>query len=332
MSNDPLLQPTAPRPARAAAEIDAKPTKVCLVIVFNHRYDGNLPKLDRIYRGRFQHVRYLVPFYRGDRGDVLPVYYSSFQFEGFFRTAWEGLRGEGFTHYLFLADDMILNPRVTDSTLCRRLKLDEDTAYIRDIHPITEGDLNAFWFASALSAVAGTNGVNWTSELPAPADARANLDAKGYPMGRFGLHNFRRGLRPKALLRAALYLAQRLARRRRDRQTALLDPPYPLVNGMADILAVPAAHMEKFCTWCSVFAAMGVFVEVGAATALALSCPRLVCEADVGFPGMDWGNQVEPRDAYCRPFGNQIDKLLAGFDENVLFMHPIKLSQWQFAS
>ena len=74
---------------------------------------------------------------------------------------------------------------------------------------------------------------------------------------------------------------------------------------------------------------MSVFVEIGAPTALALSCAGLITEADTGFSVLNW-HTVAESDAYCRPFGNRIDQLLAGFDESVLYMHPIKLSQWQF--
>ena len=138
----------------------AAPTKVCLVILFNHKYDGTLPKLDRLYRDRFEHIRYLVPFYRGDRPDVYPVYYSSYQFEGFFRTAWERLREEGFTHYFFLADDMILNPRLTGENFCERLGLDDHRGFLQYVYPITQSRMTAFWLLPALVAVAGKNGVN----------------------------------------------------------------------------------------------------------------------------------------------------------------------------
>ena len=270
-----------------------------------------------------------MPFYRGDRTDVYPVYYSSYQFEGFFRIAWERLREEGFTHYFFLADDMILNPRLTGENFCERLGLDDHRGFLQYVYPITRSRMTAFWLLPALVAVAGKNGVNWASELPDPNDARDNLAAKGYPMGRFGWHNIRHGFRAKAFFQTFFYFAHRFNRWRRDRRTDLLGPPYPLIHGRVDFMVVPSAAMERFCGWCSVFAAMSVFVEIGAPTALALICAGLITEADTGFSVLNW-HTVAESDAYCRPFGNRIDQLLAGFDESVLYMHPIKLSQWQF--
>ena len=48
--------------------------KVCLVVIFNHRFDRNLPALRKIYGERFAGIRFLVPFYDGSDADVIPVY------------------------------------------------------------------------------------------------------------------------------------------------------------------------------------------------------------------------------------------------------------------
>jgi hypothetical protein len=57
---------------------------ICLIVVFNHRYEKNLAQLREIYKNRFSHVYYLMPFYQGKDFDVIPVYESSFHFQGYF--------------------------------------------------------------------------------------------------------------------------------------------------------------------------------------------------------------------------------------------------------
>ena len=42
-------------------------SNVALIIVFNHRYDKNIPLLESIYEGRFSSIYHLVPFYDGDK-------------------------------------------------------------------------------------------------------------------------------------------------------------------------------------------------------------------------------------------------------------------------
>ena len=56
--------------------------RFCLAVVFNHRFEQNLPLLRALYRGRFSTVRFLVPFYRGDDPDVVPVFDTSATIEG----------------------------------------------------------------------------------------------------------------------------------------------------------------------------------------------------------------------------------------------------------
>lgn len=333
MTRDEILEPTPFVPRTAGPDTGSSPTKVCFLIIFNHRFDANLAKLDRIYGGRFQHIRYLVPFYTGDRTDVFPVYYSSYQFQGYFRTAWERLRDEGFTHFFVCPDDMVIDPEVNETNFLARLGLNANSGYINDLKPITDGTPSWFPLMSALIAVAGKNGVNWAEELPDAAATTANFAAKGYPMGRFGWHNLRQGSRVKAFFQIFFYFALRLRKWQKDRRTDVLAPPYPLVYGNLDIIVVPAKYMEKFCVYCSVFAAMGVFVEVGGSTALLLSCPHVVLGAE--SPGLlgiyHWASDAK-LDEFCRQFDYCIDRLLAGFDKKWFSLHPIKLSRWRFSS
>ena len=57
--------------------------KVALIIIYNHQYNKNIDVLERIYKDRFHDIYHLVPFYRGDRKNVIPVYESSHYFQGY---------------------------------------------------------------------------------------------------------------------------------------------------------------------------------------------------------------------------------------------------------
>ena len=51
-----------------------------------------------------------MPFYDGADNDVIPVYESSYQFQGYFIQAYDKLKNIPCTHYLFIGDDLIINP------------------------------------------------------------------------------------------------------------------------------------------------------------------------------------------------------------------------------
>ena len=57
--------------------------RIALVVIYNHRFDGNISIVEDLYRERFSNIFHLVPFYDGDRPDVIPVYENSFQFQGY---------------------------------------------------------------------------------------------------------------------------------------------------------------------------------------------------------------------------------------------------------
>lgn len=79
---------------------------IALVLIHNHRFDRNLPLLDAMYQSRFDRVWHLMPFYDGDRENVIPVYENSFQFQGYVAQGRRFLEEPGITHYFFAADDL----------------------------------------------------------------------------------------------------------------------------------------------------------------------------------------------------------------------------------
>src|SRR5882672_7140544 len=97
--------------------------KACLIIVFNHRYDKNIPVLEKIYSGRFSHIYFLVPFYNGDHPNVIPVYESSHYFQSFFAQGYSRFFSEEFTHYIFLGDDCILHPSINENNILQQTGL-----------------------------------------------------------------------------------------------------------------------------------------------------------------------------------------------------------------
>ena len=87
-----------------------------LVIIYNHHYPSNIERLDLIYKEKFKKIFHLIPFYSGENPNVIPVYDSSFQFQGFIAQAFSRLSQEDWDHVLFIADDMILNPKIDENS------------------------------------------------------------------------------------------------------------------------------------------------------------------------------------------------------------------------
>ncbi len=297
--------------------------RFCLVVVFNHRFDQNLPLLRALLRPRFSTVRFLVPFYRGADADVVPVFDSSATFQGYFAQARAHLPSEEFSHYIFVADDLLLNPAINEGNLHVWLQLRPGVGYTKYLKPFSSMTSHWTHFNRTLRALRFDEFVNARAELPPREEAVARLAAHGLECGPLGWRNLEVGPGSWVHRVKEWVTALALIRHRRERRGL----PYPLLMGYADLLIVPALALPEFCHLCGVFAAMGVFVECAAPTALGLAVPHLSLERDLTQQGLELWSDAD-RFAFWDRYGGRLPKLLADFPDECLYVHPIKLSHW----
>jgi len=104
--------------------------EVALIIIYNHRYDKNIEVVENLYKSRFSNIFHLVPFYDGERSNVIAVYENAFYFQGYIAQGLKLFFNENFVHYFFIADDLILNPEINENTYQDYFKLEENRSYI----------------------------------------------------------------------------------------------------------------------------------------------------------------------------------------------------------
>lgn len=82
----------------------------------NHPFPKNIPLIRRLYAGRFEKILFLVPFHRSEEADVITVYRGSYVHAGYITDAREKLLAIDCDHFLFIHDDVILNPAIDDAS------------------------------------------------------------------------------------------------------------------------------------------------------------------------------------------------------------------------
>ena len=99
------------------------------------------------------------------------------------------------------------------------------------------------------------------------------------------------------------------------------------MGSYSDIFVISSNTIKQFSHYCGVFASTRLFVEVAVPTSLVLSADEIVTENDLKLQGEAlWTKeQYEILDKYE---GN-LESLLNDFPEKLLYLHPIKLSQWK---
>ena len=155
--------------------------RICAVFLFNHKYEANVARLEKMYGDRFQHRRYIMPFASQPDDKVIRVYELSWNFSGHMAQAAPGYVDPGFTHYAFIADDLILNPEIDESNLVDWLGIGTDGGYIKSLVPSDAVRYRWPWSGeTAMSLRKFGRGFDYRGELPSPEEARARFEAMGF--------------------------------------------------------------------------------------------------------------------------------------------------------
>ena len=304
--------------------------KICLAIIYNHNFERNIPVLNRIYAGRFSNVYHIMPFYRGSDPHVIGVYESSYQFSGYITQASEVLMRENADYYVFVADDMVINPRLNEDNILSEIGLAKEPAGFIDSIRVLDDDHFALWhwgWESVVNLLLKSNACEGFRHLPSLDEARAAFERNGldWRMGVSAkLANLICKLYSKPQRRLLIGTALKLRR-----FLCSADKCYPLATGYSDLVVVPSVSFRDFGHYCGIFAAQRVFVENAIPTALAFSCSRIVTSKDIGFKSERGVDNYAARDRFEKLHKFSYKLLVENFPPDYLFVHPVKLSKWR---
>lgn len=311
---------------------------LALFVLFNHRYDNNLPILNRLYKSRFSNIFYIVPFYDGKQENVFPVYGRSIFFETYVAQAIQQLKGRKFSDYLFVADDMILNPSINENNYRDYFEVKNGESFIPYLLPLHK--LKFFWIGtiSAFTYRIRQKYVEIKSELPSYEYAiqlMARQDIKIEPLSWSqifgnGTYNLR-FLGERVRLLMGLYYRIRHPFRKYYRLS------YPMVASYSDICLISSNSIDRFAHYCGVFGATSLFAEVAIPTALVLSSKsKIKTEAMTKKGGRSYW--ADTKNVFCESDDytfnklelkyNSLDDLIINFPSDALYIHPVKLSKW----
>ena len=301
--------------------------KIALLILYNHRYDKNIPRLEKLYEGKFSHIFHIMPFYDGDIPNVIPVYESSYYFQSYIAQAYHHIKNMGFTHYFVVADDMILNPSIDENNLFEMTGIPEDACYIDNIR-IVSGEKSPWTFKyNAYLYNPAQRGVEIGNILPPYDTAKDIINQQGFHPENLSLMEVLRDgfwalthKRKRILLQTiSSFFAHRKLK-------------YPLVGGWCDILLLTDDMMSEFCKYSGAFAATNLFVEIAIPTAMILSTNRIVTTKDIKLQDnipliTAWSTKQQ--EEFYQKYNYKLNLLLENYPTNTFFIHPIKLSQWK---
>lgn len=315
---------------------------ICLCIVFNHPYPENIDLLDKIYGERFPTIRYLVPFYRDESNpNVIPVYRGSYVHQGFANDAAWKLRQIDCSHFVFLQDDVLLNPNLNANNLLEKLGVGPEDSFINQIsnmefdvgswHWIL-GILWKFFYPRNQLSGTGVDSVDTIIKYLPPVDyALEKLGRYGVQLPKIYLTE--NSLQADSVISGIPYFSTQDKDLIFQMNKVVVDSlystapsgncieiPYPFAVSAwgADFFVVPKSCFEEYQHYSGVLAAAGTFAEISVATALALASPNVVTAKDKDLL-FEWVWSPD-REHQSEALSQKLQ------DEAMVAVHPVKLS------
>ena len=316
--------------------------KPVLVVIYNHKHPQNVPIINHIYGDRFSQIYHLMPFYQrsgGEKGDtkkeqnIIPVYDNSIYSQGYVAQGFHYYYQKDAPHYIFIADDLMLNPLINENNYTDYFNLTENSAFIETLYPLDKLFTSIYWGTSVLGYEFNINvpGLEEMRELPSTAEANKKFQELG--LSEVDFNPKADGIIPGIKLsflhassrKSLKYLAIQIVKIRNKIKP--YQSSYPLVRGASDIFIVPGLTIHKFCHYCGIFAAANLFVEIAIPTTMALVSDEIRLGKDITNK-VGLNHNASEVDRILAQHGNDPEKLFNDWPSEYLYIHPIKLSSW----
>lgn len=306
---------------------------ITLCVIFNHHHPRNIPILRRLYAGRFSRVVFLQPMVETDDDDVITSYRGSYTFQGMIADARAELIAMDSSHYIFVQDDMLLDPRLNEGNVVELLNLKPNGGFLPRLRELPENVTEWVWsFRTAWQVLhpnnvfAGSGVMQLLSYLPDANSASRVLEA------RYGIRSPVLTCDPESMVnlesmnafsanasseQVTRTLMKGLFTDAVDNRTLAL--PFPFARGSADFFVVGGDIFPQFARMMGVTAAALIFPEVAVPTMLPLIADHVTFPADIGR-----GIEMRPGTAVERM---EARELIESFESGLLAVHPIKISR-----
>ncbi len=300
--------------------------EIALIFIYNHQYNQNIEILESIYSKRFKNIFHLVPFYLGEKENVIAVYENSFYFQGYIAQGYKTFFNEKYSHYVFIADDLFLHVDINEENIRDHFRLSDISCFIPDLINLSDFESPWNWMENACNFKVKTRGIEIDKQLPSVEEAQKCFHRFGLnsnPVNHFKVYPRKKMAKCRSLHDLIEYSRYKLMALKNGTKDIVIE--YPLVSSYSDLCIVSRNSIRQFCHYCGLFASASLFVEVGLPTALVLCAQHIVQEKELQMQGTGLWNEEDW--ILVEKYRSNLNSLLGDFPKK-LYIHPIKISQW----
>lgn len=323
-------------------------SKTCLVVIYNHQFTGNIEKIEKLYGDRFDKIFHVMPFYTGDRENVVSVYENSYQFSGYVTQAMDKFYSDEYDYFAFMGDDVMLHPDFSKDTIEDMLKINADTGFTaRNLFTVNDGYiLTRVWlFPTLLNYMYSDNkdmiddilpdiqtmvdkykqlGINCS--LISEEKIKYLQDYLPVNSGKNFFYKYQPSKLDENLDFKKLLAAYENERKQKGKPIKYL---FPFAGGFSDFFVIPKKYIKKFGYYAGVLASERFFAEVAVPTALCISLDKISLPKDINMKVINYTSGDSARKELPEKYNKSVKAFLADWDNNNLLVHPIKYSIWE---
>lgn len=310
--------------------------KTCLIVIYNNNFESNIERVEKLHHDRFSKIFHLMPFYTGNKENVINVYGNSYQFQGYIKYGLSTFINDEYTHYCFVADDVALDPELNENNFTQYLNLDEDSGFINGLDPI-DYDLLMNWrwaYPSYFALIGSQNACEYKNFIPSLDQAKVCFEKHNLKITNITLEDFMflQCYFEKNQTNFYDYTFKKTDKNQIKERLSMIGGShnlYPLVSSYSDFFVIPHKKIREFTHLCSIFESIRIFVEVAIPTAMVLTLDRIVTTTSIGKKIASFIDPVEA-DNFAKQYNYSVDTILKAWNKIGLLIHPIKLSKWKF--
>ena len=312
-----------------------------LVILYKDINEDLANKYESLYKDNFEKIFHLMPFYKGDRKNVIPVFENKYQLNGYITQARKILSESLCDNFIIITDDCVINPCINSYNIFDKLNIKEGDCFFSE--DIFTTNINTFsdydWMLpSVLNFYLSQNGAQMKEFIPIKVHMRAEYNKLGLRApflytdyvdylikhiikGKIQNHEFFYKLEYSNLNIKNLTSAFTSTTEKEKLVTL-----YPFAASLSKFFIINKSIFENFAHYLGMFASIRVHYNIGFAMSAVLSTDTIKSKKDIG--GSHKIVNCEESMIYNLYKQNQ-GKLENILSPDTLVYYPIDLMKWK---
>lgn len=307
--------------------------KTALVVIYNHNFEKNIPKINKYYEWKYDKIFHLMPFSSYEDDSVISVkdngrFFYNFIYQAYPKLLW-------FDDYIITWDDCLINSSLNSDNIKEYVWIwnnKKEYSYIEQIYnplelPFWQPYRWFYWITSLKNEKENLKYLPSWDQIVKNYEGISNRKIKSQ-ISVFKI--FFETIKNKALNSGLIYsVIWSLFSTKWSMNFFNFIPHYPLIWWYSDFLMMDWQTLKDFVNLIPIFRSYNIFAEIAIPTILVYLNRWLIIGSNTNHPeNHKWNMFWTEKDYEILDKVSSIEDIAKTFNEkDLLFIHPLKLSK-----